>query len=390
LTGFSFVCLCALLAGLRYVPGAEADRAGSSVKPSVAKWTPRPLPSDQVNLLAMGDWGSNSKEQKLVAEALARYANRVGTQFNGLVSVGDNFYVPLKSEDDYQFQSLFEDMYDSGRINFPFFVALGNHDYERNKARIQMAYSYKHPDSRWKLPNRWYRMDLPAEKPLVTLLVLDSNKPNMSSDDWMRQLKWLEYHLAAPRQSKWIIAAAHHPLFSNGAHGDNGVLQVHWGPLFKKYKLDFYICGHDHDVQHLQLANWYPSFIVAGGGGKRPTKMRRDARGPFSRSLNGFAHLQFTADRAVVKFTNAADGKLLHHFTRTRPGQIQVHMTTGRDKATSKPLLVLLGLGKEDDEIPEEPPKPAMRKSDDPNFVPDDDEEEEPPKKEPVKPGASK
>jgi 3',5'-cyclic AMP phosphodiesterase CpdA len=330
---------------------------GSPVKPAVAKWTPRPLPTDQVNLLAMGDWGANTKEQKLVAQALARYADKSETQFNGLVSVGDNFYVKLSGPDDYQFQSLFEDMYDASRINFPFFIALGNHDYQHNKARIQLAYAHKHPDSRWKLPNRWYRMDFPAEKPLVMLLVLDSNKPNMSREDWDRQIRWMEYHLAAPRESKWVVAAAHHPLFSNGSHGDNGVLQTQWGPLFKKHKLDFYVCGHDHDVQHLQLAGWHPSFLITGGGGKRPTKMRRDSRGPFSRSLNGFAHLHFTPQAATVKFTNANDGKLLHHFTRTTTADIKVHMTTGRDKATNKPLLVLLGLDQKEIEEEKEPSK---------------------------------
>ena len=315
-----------------------------AAKPAPARWTPRALPEGEVNLLAMGDWGSEAKEQQIVAEVLAQYAQRTPTQFNGLISVGDNLYVPLKNEDDPYFQKLFEDMYDPVRVNFPFFIALGNHDYEKNKARIQLAYSWKHPDSRWKMPSRWYRLDLPAEEPLVTVLMLDSNKPNMSAEDWAAQRRWMEYHLEGPRKSKWMIAAAHHPLFSNGSHGDNGVLQVNWGPLFKKYKLDFYVCGHDHCVQHLQIDNWHPSFIVAGGGGKRPTKMRRDKRGPFSRSLNGFAHLRFTPDAATVKIINGRDGHVVHAFSRAPGGEISVAMTTGRDKATNKPLTVYLGL----------------------------------------------
>jgi phosphoheptose isomerase len=321
-----------------------ADAPRAEARPTVAKWTPSHLPTDQVNLLAMGDWGSDAKEQKFVAQILARYCERVPVPINGLVSVGDNFYVTLKSEDDAQFQSLFEDMYDPRRINFPFYVALGNHDYQKNKARIELAYAYKHPDSRWKLPNRWYRYDFPAENPLVTLLMLDSNKPSLSAGDWKNQLRWLEYQLAQPRGSRWIIAAAHHPLFSNGAHGDNGVLQTNWGPLFKKYNLDFYICGHDHDLQHLQIDGWYPSFVVSGGGGQKPTKMRRDKRGPFSRSLNGFAHIQFTKDQATVEFTNGRDGQIVHQFTRSKTGAVKVIATTGKDTATTKPLKTLLGL----------------------------------------------
>jgi hypothetical protein len=315
----------------------------------------RPLPKDQVNLLAMGDWGSGDKEQKTVAKALARYVDETGVQFNGLLSLGDNFYVTLKDEEDYQFQSLFEDMFDARRINFPFYAAFGNHDYDKNKAKIEMAYAARHPDSRWKIPARWYRVDLPPEAPLVTVLMLDSNKPHMSADDWLRQMDWMAEQLAQvqslPGTSKrWTVACAHHPLFSNGAHGDNGVLQVHWGPIFKKYKLDFYVCGHDHDLQQLEMPGWPTSFVIAGGGGKRPTKMRRDLRGPFSKSINGFSHLLFTPDRATVQFVSGGSGgaasqpTIVHQIQRTPDGRVTVLLKGGNDKASTRPLRVLLGL----------------------------------------------
>lgn len=320
-------------------------------KPVVAKWSPRPYPLDQVNLVAMGDWGSGDKQEKEVAKGLADYVEKVGVQFNGMLSLGDNFYVALKDEEDYQFQSIFEDMWDAKRINFPFYAALGNHDYEKNKAKIEMAYAAKHPDSRWKIPSRWYRLDLPVERPMVTILMLDSNKPQMSQDEWLKQTQWIDDQLAHPK-GKWTIACAHHPLFSNGAHGDNGVLQVHWGPIFKKHKLDFYICGHDHDLQQLQMPEWWTSFVLAGGGGKKPTKMRRDLRGPFSKSINGFSHLRLTPDRALVQFVNAADGSIIHQVERTRDGKVTILIKGGNDKATNQPLRVLLGLD-DDDKKPE-------------------------------------
>jgi hypothetical protein len=317
-------------------------------RPRVAPWTQRPFPPHEVNLIAMGDWGRDGKEQKDTARVLASYVDKVGTQFHGLLSVGDNFYVHPKSEYDYLFQSVFEDMYDSKRINFPFYMAFGNHDYERGKARMELAYAAKNPTSRWKMPARWYRVDFPTDKPLVSALILDSNKPSMSADDWLLQMNWIEQQLADRRGAKWMVACAHHPLFSNGAHGDNGVLQVHWGPIFKKYRLDFYACGHDHDLQHLEIKDWPFSFLIAGGGGSKPTKMRRDLRGPFSKSLNGFAHIQFFPDRAVIQYVNTAIGKVVHHFERTAGGQVNVLVKGGNDKASTQPLKVLLGL--EDEE----------------------------------------
>jgi tartrate-resistant acid phosphatase type 5 len=317
----------------------------ATTKPVVAQWTPRPYPTDQVNLIAMGDWGSGTQEQKDVAKALAKYVGETGTQFNGLLTLGDNFYVPLKDVDDYQFQSLFEDMFDARRLNFPFYVSFGNHDYEKDKARIEMAYATKHPDSRWKLPANWYRVDLPAEKPLVTVLMLNSNKPRLTPEQWDAQIRWIDEQLAhAKPTTKWTIACAHHPLFSNGAHGDNGVLQVQWGPMFKKYKLDFYLCGHDHDMQQLSVPNWSTTFVLAGGGGRKPTKMRRDIRGPFSKSMNGFSHLELFEDRAIVHFVSGEDARVVHEIQRTPDGQVSMLVRGKSDKATTQPLKVLLGI----------------------------------------------
>jgi hypothetical protein len=235
-------------------------------------------------------------------------------------------------------------MFDAKRLNFPFYVTYGNHDYEKEKARIEMEYAARHPDSRWKLPANWYRLDLPVEKPLVTVLMLNSNKPRLTPEQWDAQIQWIEEQLSQPRTTKWTIACAHHPLFSNGAHGDNGVLQVQWGPIFKKYKLDFYLCGHDHDMQQLSVPNWSTTFVLAGGGGRKPTKMRRDIRGPFSKSMNGFSHLQLFEDRAIVHFVSGEDAKVVHEIQRTPDGVVSMLVRGKSDKATTQPLKVLLGI----------------------------------------------
>ena len=343
---FTYLLLSvALFSGACNNPGPSASVAPEKHGPAkVAKWAPRPFPKDQVNLIAMGDWGSGGQEERDVAQSLSKYVSRTGLQFNGLLTCGDNFYVPLKDADDYHFQTLFEDMFDAKVINFPFYVSLGNHDFEKDKWKYELAYAANHPDSRWKLPSRWYRLDLPVEKPLVTILMLDSDKPRMTADEWKSEMKWMDDELSKPRTTRWTIAAAHHPLFSNGAHGDNGVLQVQWGPIFKKHKLDFYICGHDHDMQQLQVPGWGTTFILAGGGGKKPTKMRRDLRGPFSKSLNGFTHLELNPESAIVRFVSGPDARVVHEILRTPDGNVSMLVKGGNDKATTQPLKVLLGI----------------------------------------------
>ena len=294
----------------------------------------------EVNLLAIGDWGFDSPDRQAVADAMAADA---GARPDAVLLLGDNFRTRLKDENDPAIQRLFEHTYDPIRLACPFYAALGNHDYEQDKALIEMAYASGHPQSRWKMPARWYRVDLPsAAAPLVTVLALDSNKPKMSPADWTAQIDWMGRELAGPR-GRWTICCAHHPLFSNGSHGDNGVLQTQWGPLLKQRHVDFYLSGHDHTLQHLEIANWPISFVISGGGGARRTAMLRDVRGPFSRSEMGFTHLRFTADMADVRLVDAHDATL-HEFSRDLKGAIHVISTTASDPATRNPLKLIQGL----------------------------------------------
>jgi hypothetical protein len=338
----------ALLAGCAAGQLAQggSGRNRPAPRPQVRQWAPRPYPIGEVNLIAMGDWGTGDNSQKKVAATLARYVAATGIQFNGALLPGDNFYVRLSGIHDMQWQTLFEDMYDPARLNFPFYGVLGNHDFEQQgkKARYQLEYTYANPRSRWKMPARFYRLDLPDERPLVTVLMLDSNKPKMRREEWKRQLRWIDEQLSDRQGSRWTLCLAHHPLFSNGSHGDNGVLIREWGTLFRKHALDFYVNGHDHDLQHLEIPGWPTSFIIAGGGGRGTTAMRRNNRGPFSRKLHGFAHLQFFPDHAVVRFINGDNGQVVHTLHRDLDGAVSILQTTGRDKPTTQPLRVILGL----------------------------------------------
>jgi hypothetical protein len=300
--------------------------------------------SPAVNLLAMGDWGTGGEGQKKVAATMTAYVAQSKSPFDGMLLVGDNFYMNIPGGiNDPVWQDVFETMYDKSVLSMPFYVSLGNHDYEHGKDLIELEYAKAHPDSRWKLPARWYKVNFPADNPQVTVFMLDSDKDQMGKAMWDQEKAWLDAELAKPR-ANWTLCCAHHPLFSNGGHGDNGVLQNDWGRLFVKYNVDFYICGHDHDLQHLQIPNWFTSFLLVGGGGADLKLMRHDDRGPLSRLTHGFGNLTFTGDLVTVKYINA-DGKLLHQFTRDKSGKIAVQVEGGEDKAAPNPLRALEGFG---------------------------------------------
>jgi hypothetical protein len=316
--------------------------AAAAVPPPHPTTVPVKGPAGEVNFLAMGDWGRGNSDQKKVAETMAAYAQHNG-HIQAVLLAGDNFYVPLSGTDDPAWKTVFNDVYDIKRLNIPFFASLGNHDYEKDKANIEISYTLEHPESRWKMPARWYRLEIPAEHPIVTILMLDSNKPLMKPAEWAQQREWMDEQLSHPAAGSWTICCAHHPLFTNGAHGDNGVLQTEWGPILDKHHVDFFIAGHDHDLQHLELPGRPESFLLVGGGGANTRAMLRDNRGPFSKQIMGFAHVRLTPEKALVTYI-AKDGETIHRFERKRDGTVEVLVTVPSDSATNKPLKAIQGI----------------------------------------------
>jgi hypothetical protein len=311
----------------------------------------------QVNLLSMGDWGNNGPGQRRVAATLKQHITSVAPRtFNAMLLAGDNFYVHLDGINDPKWKTMFEDLYEPAVFDFPFYPSLGNHDYQENRYLIEQGYSKAHPESRWRMPDRWFRVDVPENDPLVTILMLDSNAPLLGDADWERERLWIKTELGKPRVAKWVICVAHHPLVSNGDHGDNGALARDWAPLFNDAKVDFYICGHDHDLQHLITPGVKPSQLMVGGGGATTRPMRNDKRGPFSKALNGFADLEFTDRRARVRLISGGDGSTLHEFTRAPDGAVTVIQSVPSDVAIPRTVKSITRGG-------EETTKPTKEKS---------------------------
>ena len=319
------IILVAAAAGCNTPNARDREARGAS-----SSRTPREL-----NLILMGDWGAHNEEQRQVAQAMAEYVRGSGKRFDAALCVGDNFYVKLKGVDDPQWQTVFEQMYDPEVLDFPFYTVPGNHDYDDGKLAIELAYSKQNPDSRFRMPSNYYRLELPGREPLLTVFMLDSDKTPMGESAWAKQMDWLRGQVARPRQAPWQLAVAHHPIFSNGDHGDVGVLQTTWGPLFTQYGLDLYVAGHDHDLQHLQVDGWPYSFVLVGGGGAKTRVMRVDKRGPFSKRSHGFGHATITEDKITVRLIDE-QGQVLHEFERDRAGDVRVVRTSASDVAVPR------------------------------------------------------
>jgi hypothetical protein len=171
----------------------------------------------------------------------------------------------------------------------------------------------------------------------------------MTQAEWAGQRIWLKDELATPR-APWTICCAHHPMFSNGYVFFNGVLQQDWGKAMEAAHVDFYLTGHEHNLQHLEIPGWKETFLIAGGGGAHQHPLFRDDRG-FSRESFGFLSFDFDESKALVQFFDD-QGKPIHTFQRSKAGVVKILQTTPnstpqrnalqaylelRNRATSKP-----------------------------------------------------
>lgn len=284
---------------------------------------------DARHYMMIGDWGwkDDLRPQKAVANGMKRYLASQTFRHEALFLLGDNFYGSFKGGTSCpRWKTQFEDMYPREIFPGPCHAMLGNHDYDDepiHKLAAELAYTKAHPGTRWNLPAKWYRLELgPAEKPLATVLVLDTNYTNarvsLTKEERAEQMTWLKAELAKPRKSTWLVVMGHHPLYTNGVHGDDKKLIADFDALFREHKVHFYFCGHDHDLQHIEFEKHPTSFVISGGGGAK-IRAPKHERGPFAVGIYGFTHLAITHERFLVQHFDA-NSKLLHSFAKKPDG----------------------------------------------------------------------
>ena len=285
------------------------------------------------HILLLGDWGTvnESGQQIIVANAMRRWASANSIRPDALLMLGDNFYGEMSDGvNSSRWIKQFEQMYPSTLFPGPAYAVLGNHDYETfrgNKVEAELAYTKQ--SSRWTMPQRWYSVQLPKENPLLTLICLDSNFPGSKGLDFSpwsfvltrqqhdEQQAWFEAELAKPRKTPLLAVAAHHPLYTNGMHRDNPKLIAQWDSLLRRYKVDLYLSGHDHDLQHLEFKGHPTSFVISGGGGAELVGWTTppEERGPWGLRALGFTDLQISRNEAIVRHIGK-DATVLYEFKK--------------------------------------------------------------------------
>ncbi len=265
-----------------------------------------------ISFLVIGDWGRyGTIGQQETADQMAHQSP------DFIISTGDNFYDEgVESLDDPHWQASFESVYHHSSLQIPWYISVGNHDYG-GSIRAQIDYSLI--SSRWNLPSHYYSFRQLLDQEEVLFLVTDTSpfiqeyckvgKSAIMEQNKYRQLEWLESELAQST-AKWKIVVGHHPAYSSSPfHGDADELIDAFVPLFKRYQVDLYLSGHEHDLQlHKPLGSTY--YLVSGAGSEvRETGSYDITR--FSASCNGFALINLNDNTLTIQFVDK-HGTTLH------------------------------------------------------------------------------
>jgi tartrate-resistant acid phosphatase type 5 len=224
-------------------------------------------------------------------------------------------------------------------LRCPFHVCLGNHDYERAtyghdpeplKYEMEMDYAARNPDSRWKMPAKWYALELPnPERPLLKIIVLDSNigVGGLTPQEKLAQSRFFQAELAKGSKAPWLWLACHHPFFTETTkRKDNFKLLRLVSHALKTHPFAVCLSGHDHNLQHLKVEGYGSSFIVSGAGGASRYDVTHSGRG-FSKKVLGFNHFHISPTRIKCQFIDA-DGNCVHAFRRSLDGRVDIVPST--------------------------------------------------------------
>jgi 3',5'-cyclic AMP phosphodiesterase CpdA len=287
-------------------------------------WSPgeaRPaFAPEALNFMVIGDWGVKGSEfQKEVAQSLAYEAQRDSSRF--IISTGDNFYDSgVENLADEHWNASYESIYTAPSLYVPWYVILGNHDYEGN---IQAQIDYTARSPRWRLPAPYYTVEKRLEDGTSVLFVFIDTNPlvertidpaevTKSASAAAAQLNWLDDTLARTN-ADWKFVVGHHPLYAVGEkHQDNEVLIENLASLLVTREVDVYLSGHAHSLQHVKADGGIDYFISGSGGKVRP--VTPDASTLAALAVPGFLAISVYPDHALAQFVDLDGG--LQYETR--------------------------------------------------------------------------
>jgi acid phosphatase len=262
---------------------------------------------------AMGDWGYMTLIRKNIRTVIQNMMSN-----NFIIFLGDNFYPGgVQNTHDDQW-SLYE--YDYG--NIPSYAVLGNHDYLKDPFAQMM---YTSVSINWNMPFFFYDVihddcqiffiDTMVLAPMMTKMLTEVmgqsfDYTGLFQNLKQQQMEWLEHKLENC-VTKWKIVCGHYPVYSGGFHGDTMELFSSLLPIFERHKIDIYICGHDHSIQHI-VRNNINYYVV--GSGSETTECGEVPGTKYYNSIGGFVNITVDKNNLTSNFIDEHGNLLYQHI----------------------------------------------------------------------------
>ena len=284
-----------------------------------------------LHFMVFGDWGRNGEDnQKEVAREMGIVAKKFKPEF--IVSTGDNIYPNgVRSTRDHNWLSSFENIYTAHSLQTDWWAVLGNHDYQGDP---QAEIDYTAVDRRWNMPARYYSKVIFINDDTskgILLVFLDttpflsdyykSDKFQVKGQDTAAQRIWLEKTLGNTAPNiKWKFVFGHHPVYTGGDRmkaKETVEMKNLFKPIFEKYRVNAYICGHDHNLQYIKPPG-FTYYFVSGAGSELSKTVIHPEGGIYARAENGFMNFSVTENQLGVTVISYTGEKL---YTTSIPRQ---------------------------------------------------------------------
>ena len=280
-----------------------------------------------LNFYLANDLGRNGYyDQKPIAELMGRMAEAIDIEF--VVAAGDvHHFEGVRSVDDPLWMTNYELIYSHPDLMLPWYPILGNHEYRGN---TQAVINYSNVSARWQMPARYYtkvmeedgitvRLVMTDTPPMIDKYRKDTDKyPDAGKQDLNAQLEWVDSVLTVAKED-WVIVVGHHPIYADTDKNDTERtdMQRRLDTILRKHgNVDFYICGHIHNFQHIRMPESDIDYVVNSSGSLSREVKPVDGT-VFCSDATGYSLITVDKDEIDLYMIDR-DGKVIHTVKRTK------------------------------------------------------------------------
>lgn len=307
----------ALLTGLSLCVAAKTPKTTVAIKPLVSEY----------NFMIANDLGRNGYyDQKPIAKAMGEWADKADIDF--VAAAGDvHHFNGVASTADPLWMTNFELIYSDPSLMLDWFPVLGNHEYRGN---TQACLDYSKISRRWMMPARYYSFVRKVDsKTSVRFVFIDTapliekyrkerdQYPDACRQDDNAQLHFIDSVLSVSKET-WKVVIGHHPVYAYTPKDktERTDMQARLDPLLRKYKVDYYFCGHIHNFQHIRMPDSQVDYVVNSSASlSRPVEKTGGTQ--FCSPLSGFLVCAVDSARFSINMLNK-DGKAIYTYSRKK------------------------------------------------------------------------